>query len=218
MNEGTGMKDGADTGEAAGMDAQGAAVIMQEARQQAQRELRVSHPALFATWGLAFLIGYGAIWLSVRGQRPYDGPGTAGIVTAFLAGAFAVAAAMAIVGRAISGVGGWSAQQRRIHTLAFGAGYAAMLALEGALFHAGASRPVIGVFGAAAPMLVVGLAYAANGAVWLDWPVAGLGIWLIVVAAFSGYAGPAGVWLAGALAGGLAFLLMAVIARVHRRS
>jgi hypothetical protein len=38
MSEGTGMKDGADAGGAAGMDAQGAAVIMWEARERAQRE------------------------------------------------------------------------------------------------------------------------------------------------------------------------------------
>jgi hypothetical protein len=218
MNERTGMPGGADTDEGTSMDAQGAAVIMQNARQRAERQLRVSHPALFATWGLAFLIGYGAIWLSVRGQRPYDGPGTAGIVAAFLVSVFAVAVAVVLVGRAVTGVGGWSARQRRIHLLAFGAGYAAVFALEGALAHAGASRPVIGVFGASAPMLIAGLAYAASGAVWLDWPVSGLGLWLIVVAALSGYAGPIGVWSVGALAGGLAFLLMAAIARARNHS
>jgi hypothetical protein len=213
-----GMTDGTGIDEGAGMDAQSAAAIMQQARERAQRELRVRRPALFATWGLAFLIGYGAIWLSVRGQRPYYGPTTAAIVTAFLTGAFALAVTVVLVGRAVTGVGGWSARQRRTHLLSFGCGYAGVFALEGALAHAGATRPVIGVFGAAAPMLVIGLAYAATSTIWLEWPVFCLGIWLITAAALSGFAGPAGVWAVDALAGGLAFLLMAAIRLTHSQS
>jgi hypothetical protein len=78
MNEGTGMKDGADMDEAAGMDAQRAAVIMQQARQRARRELAVRRPVLFVTWGLVVLVSYGALWLSVRGQHPYHGPAVRG--------------------------------------------------------------------------------------------------------------------------------------------
>ena len=61
MSEGTGMKNGADTGEAAGMDAQGAAVIMRGARERARRELTVNRPAIFASWALVYLVGYGVV-------------------------------------------------------------------------------------------------------------------------------------------------------------
>jgi hypothetical protein len=47
--------------------------------------------------------------------------------------------------------------------------------------------------------------------VWLDWPVFGLGLWLLAVAAAGGFAGPAGVWGVDALAAGLAYLPMAAI-------
>ena len=211
------MNNGADMDEAAGMDAQDAAVILREAGERARRELRVRRPTLFVTWGLAFLISYGAVWLSVRGQRPYAGPTSAAIVAITLVGAFALAVTVVLVGRAVTGVGGWSARQRRTLLLAFACGYAAVFALEGALFHAGASRPVIGVFGAAAPMLVIGLACAAASTIRLEWPVFGLGIWLIAAAAFGGFAGPVGVWAVGALAGGLAFLLMAAVGYAHSR-
>jgi hypothetical protein len=46
--------------------------------------------------------------------------------------------------------------RRRIGFLAVLAGLAAMFAVEGALAHAGASRAVIGVFEASAPVLVAG--------------------------------------------------------------
>lgn len=176
------MHDAADINDAADMNVQHAAVIMQEARKRAQHELQARHPALFATWGLALLICYGAVWLSVRGQRPYQGPTVAAAVTVILVAAFAVAVAVVLVGRAVSGVGGWSALQRRIL------------------------------------LLSVGGAYAASSAVWLDWPVFGLGIWLIVVAASSGYAGPVTVWAVDALAGGLAFLLLAAFRFARSRS
>jgi hypothetical protein len=68
MNEDVDMENGAD------LDAQGAAAIIQEAGERVRRELRVSHPVVFISAGVAWLLGYGAIWLSVRGQHPYKGP------------------------------------------------------------------------------------------------------------------------------------------------
>ena len=222
MNEQIGTTGGAGTDEAAGLDdgtpmrAADAAVIMQDAGQKARQQLQVSHRATFTFWGLGLLLGYGAMWLTVRGQHPFHGPDPAAFATFTL---LAVGAAIATVAgnRADSGVGGLSAARRRIHFLAVLAGLAAMFALEGALARAGASRGVLGVFEASAPVLVAGLFYLTTSAVWLDWPLFGLGIWLLVVAAVGGFAGPAGVWAVDALAAGLAYLLMAAIEPWVRR-
>ncbi|HEV2253833.1 MAG TPA: hypothetical protein VGS06_11625 [Streptosporangiaceae bacterium] len=215
MNEqagatGAGMDEAADRDDGTPMGVAEAAVIMQEAAHRARRQLRVSHRATFTIWGLGLLLGYGTMWLTVRGQRPFHGPEPA---------AFAVLALLSTASimtgvdgaRADSGVGGLSAVRRRTGFLSVLAGLAAMFALEGALAHAGASRAVIGVFEASAPVLVAGLFYFTTSAVWLDWPVLGLGIWLVAVAAVGGFAGPAGVWAVDALAAGLAYLLMAAI-------
>jgi len=113
--------------------------------------------------------------------------------------------------RADSGVGGLSVVRRRVSFLSFLIGLAGMFALEGALAHAGASRAVIGVFEASAPILVAGLFYLTRGAMQLNWLVAGLGVWLVAVAAVGGFAGPSGVWAVDALAAGLAYLLVAAI-------
>ena len=59
--------------------------------------------------------------------------------------------------------------------------------------------------------LIAGVILVAGTAAWLNWYMFGLGIWLIAVAAFSGFAGPAGVWAVDALAVGLLFLLIAVL-------
>src|SRR5258708_1164723 len=103
MNEETSMKDGPGTGEAAGLDAQGAAVIAQEARERARRELRVRRPVLFVTWGLVVLVSYGAMWLSVRGQHPYHGPAWETLLLAVLLFVAAAGAPPNVVDRRASG-------------------------------------------------------------------------------------------------------------------
>lgn len=214
---GAGMNEAADVDDGYPMEAAEAAVIMQEADQRARQQLRVSHRATFTIWGLALLLGYGTMWLTVRGQRPFHGPPPAAFAAVALIGAASVMTGVAEA-RADSGVGGLSAVRRRIHFLSVLAGLAAMFALEGALAHAGASRAVIGVFEASAPVLIAGLFYFTTSAVGLDWPVLGLGIWLLAVAAVGGFAGPAGVWAVDALAAGLAYLLVAAIEPWLRRS
>lgn len=216
MKQEAAMKDGTDADD--GMDVLGAAAIMQQASERAQHELRINYRLLFTTYGLLYLIGYGAAWLSVRGQHPYHGPMGAGLGVLLALAAAAVVVTVVVVGRAVSGVGGWSARQRRAALLSFVTGLVGVYLLEGALFHAGASWSVIGVYGAAAPMLVTGMAYAFSSAFVANWSVCALGVWLIIVAGASAYAGPVGVWAVGALAAGLAFLLMAAIRPEQRRS
>ena len=223
MNEKTGTTGGAGMDEAAGMDdgtplgVAEAAVIMQEAGQKAQRQFRVGHRVTFTIWGLGLLLGYGTIWLTVRGQRPFHGLAPATFAVAALLSSASIMTGVAQA-RADSGVGGLSAVRQRIHLLSVLAGFAAMFALGGALAHAGASQAVISVFEASAPVLVAGLFYLSTSIVQLNWPVAGLGAWLLVVAAVAGFAGPAGVWGVNALAGGLAYLLMAAIEPRLRRA
>jgi len=210
MNEDVNMKDGADLDDGSGLDAQGAAAIMQEAGERARRELRVSRPVTFVAAGMAWLLGYGAIWFSVRGQHPYQGPAPEAAVIQVVLIGFAVAIAASVIGRATSGVGGLSAVQRRVSILALATGIVAVLVLEAAIDHAGAGRGVVfGVFQAAAPVLVTGVVYVANSAVRLNWTLLGLGLWLIAVASGGAFAGPVGVWAVTALAGGLGYLLVA---------
>jgi hypothetical protein len=211
------MKQDADSGNGAGMDVNEAAAILQDTTERAQRALIVRRPVVFAVWGLAWLVADGAIWLSVRDQHPYSGPTPASLVVLMIAAAAAAAITTVLVGRAGSGVGGWTVLQRRIFLLSYLSGYIAMFTLEAAIDHAGASRAVLGVYGAAAPILLAGLVIAASSALNLDWSVFGLGIWLLAVAAGSGFAGPVGVWAVSALAGGAALLVMAATG-LRRRS
>lgn len=217
MNE---TADNADTSEAAGLDAQDAAVIMRQARERAGRELQVRRPVLFVVWGLATFVGYGALWLSVRGQRPFHGPTAPAIVTVV---ALALAAALFtawVTDRASSGVGGPSVLQRGTFVLAMTAGIFTLEIVKRALSNAGASQPVAALFGEAVPLVVVGLVFAASAAVTgrVDPPRLALGLWLLAVVVAGSWTGPVTNLVVCALAGGGGILLMAVLEPWLRRS
>jgi hypothetical protein len=219
MNEETGTTSASESGEAVTMNAEGAALIMQQARERATSELRVRRPVLFLTWGLALLIGYGAMWLSVRGQHPYHLPAWPTLLLALLLFVIAAGITAQVVDQAASGVGGGSEVQRWIFALAMLAGFAALEIEKTAMASAGASRPVQAMLGATAPMLVAGLVLVASSAMTgrLDWPRLAVGAWLLVVAAGSVWDGPVTALAVCALAGGGGILLMAAIEPRLRR-
>lgn len=186
-----------------------AAALIQQAQAHAHDELAIKQPRLYAAWGAAWLIGLGAMWLSVLGQHPYRGP--AGWSVAILAALIvaAIAVTMITTGQATRGIGGASARQGVMYGLSWPAGFAALFVIEGALSHAGASSKVMGIAGATGPLLVTGLIYVVAAAIWLDRTMFGFGIWLLAVAAAAAWAGPVGALAVGALAGGGGFLAVA---------
>ncbi len=196
------------------------ATEMKQARERSRRELAVRRPALFLTWGLVVLVGYGALWLSVRGQHPFHGPTVPAVVT--LVALFVAAAVYTVwaADRASGGVGGPSVLQRGIFVLALAAGGFAMGTFVHAASNASADRPLVAMIAAAAPLLVVGLVFVASCAVngALDWPRLALGLWLLAVAAEGGWAGPVTYLAVIALAGGGGIMLMAAIEPVLRRA
>jgi hypothetical protein len=228
MNEDTGTKKAsgpdqaavAEPSGAAVMDAHDAAVIMEQTRERAGRELRVRRPVLYVTWGLVLLIGYGAMWLSVRGQRPYTGPAWETLLLAFLLVLAAAVITAQVVDWAASGVGGRSEVRRGVFVLALLGGFGALEIEKYAMVHAGASDAVAGMLGAAAPMLAAGLVFVATSAPGgrLNWPRLALGVWLLAVAAGGAWGGLVTNLAVYALAGGGGVLAMAAIEPRLRRS
>ena len=82
------------------MSVQEAAAVVEDARARARRELVICAPLVYAAWGLTLLLGYGAMWLSVRGEHPYTGPSGGSIAVVLALAALAVAAVVVIVSNA----------------------------------------------------------------------------------------------------------------------
>ena len=55
------------------LDARQAAELLRRSADHARQRLMVNQPLIYGAWGAAWLIGCGAMWLSVLGQHPFRG-------------------------------------------------------------------------------------------------------------------------------------------------
>jgi hypothetical protein len=192
------------------MSVQQAAAVVEDARARARRELVICAPLVYAAWGLTLLLGYGAMWLSVRGQHPYTGPSGGSIAVVLGLAALAVAAVVVIVSKTVAGIDGRSARLRSIILRTYATGYLILLCVQVAIKGSVSTRTFAFV-AFAGPLLLAGLTYILASAVGLDRTAFALGAWLVIVGVSCAWQAPAAILATCALAGGGAFLLMAVI-------
>ena len=174
-----------------------AARLLAQTTRRAQREFDVHTPLLALIRAVAVLVGYGAIWWSVRGQHPYARPDGTVLVVVVAVVALTIGAGAQVTRRATAGVSGQSLLQRRAVLAVFVVAYVAILVYMGALLHEGASTAIVyGVFPATAPLIVGGAAGAGAFAAQEDWLALGTTLAIVAVAALSAFAGPVTVWAA----------------------
>jgi hypothetical protein len=201
------------------MSVQEAAAVLQDARARARKGLVISAPVVYVAWGLVWLLGYGAMWLSVRGQHPYTGPSGVSIAAVFVLAGFAVAAVLVVAGKAAAGIGGRSVRHRRIIGSTWATGYLALLIVAPAISNSVSTR-TLAFISFAGPVLLAGLTYLLAAALGRYRPALALGAWLVIVGTSCAWLAPATLLATCALAGGGAFLLTAVIEtrlRAHDR-
>jgi hypothetical protein len=192
------------------MSVQQAAAVMEDARARARRELVICAPLVYAAWGLTVLLGYGAMWLSVRGQHPYTGPSGGSIAVLLGLAALAVAVVVVMISKTVAGIDGRSARFRSIILRTYATGYLILLCVQVAIKGSVSARTF--AFAAfAGPLLLAGLTYLLAAALRLDRTAFALGAWLVIVGVSCAWQAPAAILATCALAGGGAFLLMAVI-------
>ncbi len=195
-----------------------AATLLEQTKRQAQREFDLRPPLLTLIRAAVTLAGYGAVWLSVRGQHPYKGPNGAALAAVFGSVIVVIVVSTAVFQRATSGVSGRSRRQQGAYAAAFGTAWIAVSVFQGALKYDGASQAIVyGVFPAAAPLLVIGAALAAMAAAREDWRTLGVAIAVVALGTGSAFAGPAGVWGIIAIGGCLMFIGYAVYQVLQRR-
>jgi hypothetical protein len=201
------------------MSVQEAAAVVQDARARARRELIISTPLVYAAWGLVWLIGYGAMWLSVRGQHPYTGPSGVSIAAVFVLAGFAIATVLVIANKAAAGIDGQSVRHRRIIASTWAIGYLILLIVAPAISSSASTR-TLAFIGFAGPVVLAGLTYILASALGRYRQAFALGAWLVIVGISCAWLAPATILATCALAAGGAFLLMAVIEtrlRAHDR-
>jgi hypothetical protein len=201
-----------------GFDPRQAAALLDQSVQQARRRLEPYPPWLVAIRGILVLAVLGTVWLTVRGQHPYQGPTTAVIPFVIAFGVINLAVTVGVAKRATAGVSGRS-RLRPAEIAIATAAWVLVFAVMGVLAGEGVSRGfVYGVYPMTVPLIVAGLAWAAITARRANWRQFGTAVAVVVVGIAGAFAGPAGAW---AVAGvGLCLVLLgsaAVIAWRQRR-
>src|SRR5579885_2483928 len=105
--------------EAGELDPREAAALLDQTTRRARRQLDLHPPLLMLTAAAVVLIAYGAIWLSVRHQHPYDGPSLGALAVLYGTIATWGIVVTLVRRRATSGVSGLSARRRRGEAAAF---------------------------------------------------------------------------------------------------
>jgi hypothetical protein len=182
------------------LDPREAAQLLDNAQRDAQNRFALRPPRVTAAMGPLILGAYIALWLSTRGQHPYQGPslGVVGLVYAVVAVSFGVAAK--VYQRATAGVSGPSVRQRKLEGLALLLSIIGSPVIQGAMKHYGASHAIVyGVVPAAVPLIMIGTTLVGIAVTKEDWPQFGAALVVIIGGIVAAYAGPSGAWLAAGI-------------------
>ncbi len=171
-------------------DPREAAALLEQTRRQARRQFQPAQPWLLAIRAVLVLAALGTVWLSVRGQHPYKGPGGSALLVVAVFVVINYTATVAVRRRATAGVSGrsrFSKAEIAILAAAWIAPYVVMAAL-------GVTWDSQSGYLLTVPLIVVGLTFAALMALRADWLSCGTGLAVAVTGAAGAAAGQAGAW------------------------
>ena len=171
-------------------DPREAAALLDQTRRQARRQFEPAQPWLLAIRAVLVLAALGAVWLSVRGQHPYKGPGGSALLVVAAFVVLNYIATVAVRARATAGVSGrsrFSPAEITVMTAAWAVPFVVMAAL-------GVTRDSQSGYLLTVPLIVVGLAFAALMAVRSDWRQFGTGLAVAATGAAGAAVGQAGAW------------------------
>jgi len=168
---------------------------------------------LFGAWGLAWLIGYLAMWITARDTGSPEV--WAGWV---LAGCIVGAVAFTVVHSVTrtAGLRGTSARVGAMYGWTWFLAFTAFGVTLGAMGDAGASTEVQAIAANGFACLIVGLMYIAGGLLFEEVRMSAIGAWMLVTAVLAALAGMPNTYLVMAVAGGGGFLAMVAVEHVVR--
>jgi len=209
----------ADNGD--GLDPREAARLLAQTERDAKRQFNISPSWFTAFGGVVIVVGYGALWLSTRGQHPYSGPSAGAIVLVYAAVVVSIGVSAKLYQRATVGVSGPSVRQQRAEGVAILVSFVlGSPIIQGAMKNAGANHAIVyGLIPAAAPLIIVGTTVLGIAASKADWPQFGAALTVITGGVVAAFVGPSAAWLAAGIGLGIGVAVYAAAtAKHHRRS
>jgi hypothetical protein len=194
------------------LDPRQAATLLEQTRLRARRQFEPSPPWLLVIRAILVLAACGTVWLSVRGQHPYQHPTTPAALVIVAFGLLNLGATVAAAKHATTGIGRKTRLRRADITImatAWIAAYVVMVALA-----VGGVSPAIvyGVYPTTVPLIVGGLTGAGVMAARARWRTCGTALAAALVGTVGLFAGPAGAWAVAGI--GLCLVLLATAAAI----
>jgi hypothetical protein len=168
---------------------------------------------LFGAWGLAWVIGYLAMWTTAR-ETGSPEPWAGWVFACCIAGATAFTIVHSVTRTA--GTRGASARIGALYGWTWFLAFTALGVVLGAMGEAGAPPEVMAIAANGFACVIVGLMYIAGGLLFEEIRMAAVGGWMLVAAVLAAFAGMPNTYLVMAVAGGGGFLAMAVVEQVFR--
>ena len=162
---------------ASGFDAATARDLLQDTERQVKHAVDIRGDVQFGAWGLAWVLGYLAIWWSTRTQDPYVGPAGWAFMILAVAMVSAIAVTVATITKASAGISGGSWKPGLYYGLTWGVGFLTWQVVMAAVAQAGVSAEVGGLLAGALPALIVAIIYCASAAVWEQDAFFVVGVW-----------------------------------------
>ena len=202
------------------LDPRAALETISEQQDALRRRTLIRSSPLLAAWGLAWLIGYGAGWLSIRPD--YSMPTPVWVIY-FVCLAAAGAYTCAYIVRRARGVRGVSNRAGVRYGTAWAGGFVLGLVVMG---RTGAFLASLGtseaaeagmILGNAVPCLIIGTLFVACSAIWDEPVMAWVGGWLLAVTTVATLVGGTGLWAIMSLAG-VGVLIVAAVDALRTRA
>jgi hypothetical protein len=200
-------------GDSAGLDPAETLRMIRQQQEAARDAVEPDGRVLFGAWGLAWLIGYLAMWSTAR-----DTGTPAAWAGWVLAGCIVGATALTIVHSVTrtSGTRGASARVGAMYGWTWFLAFTAFGVMLGAMGDAGASAEVQAIAANGFACVIVGLLYLAGGMLFEELRMYAIGGWMLVTAVLAAFAGMPNTYFVMAVAGGGGFLVMVAVEQVIR--
>jgi len=187
--------------------------LIEGQRAELRRRRGVRPELISFAWGLAYLLGFGGWYLTLRGVVP---AALAGVVLGVL-GAIALVLPIVLGVRASRGMRGPSRTVGAMYGSAWGLAFAANSVVQSALQQQlMPSWEVSSLMWASSSLMLTGLMYLAGAMLWRDMSQYLLGAWMLASAAGSVLVGVPGNFLVLAFAGGGGMLVLAAYYVIRR--
>lgn len=194
--------------------------LLNDQQRSVQGQLGGFVPLIMLTWGIAWLVGFGSLWL-IDGLQPGFGLPLGVAITIFcvlLVMAIAISTWLGVrSGRGIRSTTG-SAFTGAVYGLTWWVGSIALAAFGGGLLANGMSPELANIYYPTAYVLFSGIMFIVAGAIWKAVPSVVLGGWTVLVASVAPYFGYPMHYLVLAIGGGVGFLALGVAASAQLRT